>query len=174
MQRLQHWFARLGFYWDRRVLMRQGLWGDTPETLEYMLEWLTPKRLSRISLADKKRTRLRTRSVDVDELTQALVRAHWIVRDRETVPRELLLDNPEVERSLDDYLLTVYKTPIRPEEVVARVSTELHPLLEMLRVMYSENDAWLGYYQRQYHWLFVELRAVLQALISACVPGLRF
>ncbi len=173
MQLIHHWLARFRFNLDRRVLERQGRWGDTPDTLTYLLEFLTPSRLQSIPVAALKRTRLRTRSVNVDELTQALVRARWIVVEKEVVPSESVLQQSEIERSLDNYLLTVYETPIRPEEVVRRLSTELQPLIETLQLMYAENDEWLGYYQRQYHWLFVELRQLLQALVSASTPGLR-
>lgn len=174
MVQLRRWLDRVRLRWDLSVMKRNDKWGDNEETIEYLLDMLTPQRLDALQLLALKRTGLRTRSWNVDLLVQMVRRARWIVDGLEEVYREETYKLAAFDRSLDDFLVSDLEVPIRAVEAVARLKEDLLPLMQQMLLMEAEDHPSANYYRRQYGWLYSEVREFLQALVTAGDPQMTF
>jgi hypothetical protein len=171
---LPSWLTRVWLRWDQSTLAKRGVWGETEETIEFWLDYLTSDVLNRLTVPQLKHTTTRTRTPNVDVLVQILQRAHYVMEGKDDVVPEPIQSLSDFDRTLDDYLTTELDVAVRAEDAVARLKQDLLPIMEMFRLMQSEDHPRLGYYRRRYGWLYAEVREVLQALARAGDPKISF
>lgn len=165
----RNWLIRRRARSERAVLQRRGVWGDTAETLQWLDELLQSCSFHTYKVTKAERLFLTTMASNVDELVQRLLRASWIVSQHEDVDR---FPNTTIQRvSLDQYLVTESRLPIRPEEVVKVLHAPLSMFLHTLQVMHSIDDPRSNYYRRQYGQLMQDLRMLIEALLSVSDQG---
>lgn len=158
------WFTRRRAKNERAVLERRGVWGDSLETLEWLDELLQSCSFQTYSVVKAERVFVTSLTNNVDELVQRLIRATWVVAQKEDVDRypNALIRN----LTLDQYLVSEFNLPIRPQEVVKVLHSPLVELLHTLQVLYSEEDPRSNYYRRQYTQLIRDLRNLMEALLK--------
>jgi hypothetical protein len=159
------WFTGRRIQNERAVLERRGVWGDTPETLEWLLEQLQSCTFTNYTVGKAEQLILATTADNVDELIQRLLRATYVLQQLEDVDR---YPNATMRMmSLDAFMLTVNQQPIRPEEVVKALVPPLREFLHAMQMLYAEEHARSSYYRRQYGQLMGDLRNLMEQMVNA-------
>lgn len=163
----RRWLAQLRFYWERRKLVKEGVWGENQFTLRYLLNQLQFVTFKELNLTVAQNTHFQTRSGNVDDLLQVLRRARYCMEGDDVVVDEPMRKLANFDRTIDDYLLTVENAPIAPEEVRRVLTEELQGILNYFKDLPGRDPHRDQYYKRQLDWLLVEVRTVITALLVA-------
>lgn len=159
------WFRKKRRQYERRLLESKGLWGTTPETIEWLIAELKEGDFKNLNYDRRSSISIRTFHSNVDVLTVEVTAFVTAMTGENYVG--LPVNEKEKIHTLDDFLVSVYNTPIAPENALKVLIPVVDHLVADLLIMRSEEHEMLGYYLRRGERLLNDITVFISALVES-------
>lgn len=150
---------------ERKILEKRGLWGSTPETIQWLIDELKEGDFSGLDYDRRTAISLRTYHPNVDVLAVQINAFVVAIKGDEYVDYPPNLK--EQIRTLDAFLVSVRNSPIAPENALKVLIPPVEHLVADLLIMRSEEHEKLGYYLRRGERLLNDVTVFISALVES-------
>lgn len=161
----RNWLRKKRRKSEREILQKRGLWGATPEAIQWLIEELKEGDFSNLNYDRRSAIFLRTHYPNIDQLVLQVNAFVLAIKGEEYV------ENPptikEQTRTLDAFLVNVRDVPISPENALKVLIPPVEQLVGDLLIMRSEEHERLGYYLRRGERLISDIQVFINALVEA-------